>query len=54
MPRHLLGALAADYGYRSDMTFYSRYGDVFAQLCGIIAIVSTVFALRGTVRKSAA
>jgi apolipoprotein N-acyltransferase len=54
MPRHVLGALAADYGYRSDVTFYSRYGDVFAQLCGIIAIASTAFSLRKTARKSAA
>ena len=35
IPRHQLTALTADYGYRSDLTFYTRYGDVFAWLCEI-------------------
>ncbi|HEY0785801.1 MAG TPA: apolipoprotein N-acyltransferase [Acidobacteriaceae bacterium] len=48
--RHQLTALTADYGYRSDLTFYTRYGDVFAWLCEIIAIALVGFA----VRKSAA
>jgi apolipoprotein N-acyltransferase len=46
VPRHELVALTADYGYRSDLTFYTRHGDVFAALCaiacGIIAVASTV------------
>ena len=46
VPRHELTALTADYGYRSDLTFYTRYGDVFAWLCGIIAIALTGYALR--------
>jgi apolipoprotein N-acyltransferase len=37
-PRHILTALAVRYGYRGDVTFYSRHGDIFAKLCGIIAI----------------
>ncbi len=44
--RHELTALTADYGYRSDLTFYTRYGDVFAWLCGILAIALTGVALR--------
>ncbi len=53
--RHELAALTADYGYRSDLTFYTRYGDIFAWLCclvscGIIALAWTGPALR----KSAA
>jgi apolipoprotein N-acyltransferase len=37
IPRHALTALAAKYGYRSDLTFYTLHGDVFASLCGIIS-----------------
>jgi apolipoprotein N-acyltransferase len=37
--RHALTSLAAKYGYRKDLTFYTRYGDVFAELCGIISLV---------------
>ncbi len=50
IPRHELNALTGDYGYRSDITFYTRYGDVFAQLCsalcGIIVLAATGLALR--------
>jgi apolipoprotein N-acyltransferase len=36
--RHALTSLAARYGYRSDLTFYTLHGDVFAGLCGIITL----------------
>jgi len=39
-PRHVLTSLAVRYGYRSGTTFYSRFGDVFAIACVIIAIGS--------------
>ncbi len=45
-PRHVRTSLAVRYGYRRDVTFYSRYGDVFAILCAIIAIAATVQTLR--------
>ncbi len=41
--RHALASLAAGYGYRSDLTFYTRHGDIFAMLCGIISL-GVVFA----------
>ena len=50
-PRHVLTSLAVRYGYRSDVTFYSRYGDVFAILCAIIAIVAALLALRLAIRQ---
>ncbi len=34
--RHALTSLAARYGYRSDLTFYTQHSDVFAYLCGVI------------------
>lgn len=37
-PRHIFTSLAAPYGYRSDVTFYTLYGDVFAHACGIISL----------------
>jgi apolipoprotein N-acyltransferase len=36
--RHALTSLAARYGYRSDVTFYTRNGDVFAYTCGVITL----------------
>jgi apolipoprotein N-acyltransferase len=51
-PRHVLTSLAVQYGYRDDITFYSRYGDVFATLCAIIAIVGTARAVRLTVNAA--
>jgi apolipoprotein N-acyltransferase len=36
--RHALTSLAARYGYRSDLTFYTVHGDIFAGLCGIITL----------------
>jgi len=45
--RHVLTSLAARYGYRSDVTFYTQHGDVFACLCGIFTlgiIAGTVWA----------
>jgi apolipoprotein N-acyltransferase len=44
-PRHTLTSLVARYGYRSDLTFYTRYGDVFACLCCIICLGALVIAL---------
>ncbi len=44
-PRHVMTSLAVRYGYRSDTTFYTRYGDVFAKLCAIIATVAAIIAL---------
>jgi apolipoprotein N-acyltransferase len=46
IPRHELNALTGDYGYRSDVTFYTRYGDVFAIVCGIMTLALTGLALR--------
>ncbi len=44
-PRHTLTSLVARYGYRSDLTFYTRHGDVFAYLCVILACAALGFAL---------
>jgi apolipoprotein N-acyltransferase len=36
--RHTRTALAARFGYRTDLTFYTVHGDLFAYLCGIITL----------------
>jgi apolipoprotein N-acyltransferase len=46
LARHALTSLPARYGYRSDLTFYTLHGDVFAYACGIISLVVLVAALR--------
>jgi apolipoprotein N-acyltransferase len=49
--RHELTSLAAKYGYRSDLTFYTKYGDVFAGLCGIISVIALAASLAVTFRR---
>ena len=36
--RHVTDALPAQYGFRSDVTFYTAHGDVFAWLCAILGV----------------
>lgn len=38
IPRHAIDALPAQYGFRDDVTFYTRHGDVFAWCCAILAL----------------
>lgn len=38
IPRHEVNALPARFGYRSDVTFYSEHGDVFAWICAVLVI----------------
>ena len=37
MPRHIRGAIDVPFGYRSDLTFYTRHGDWIAWLCAGIS-----------------
>jgi apolipoprotein N-acyltransferase len=39
IPRHQADALPAQFGFRSDVTFYTAQGDVFAYLCAMIGLV---------------
>jgi apolipoprotein N-acyltransferase len=43
-PRHVFTSLAVQYGFRSDRTFYTLHGDVFAYTCGIIMIGTILLA----------
>ena len=37
IPRHQLDALPAQFAFRSDVTFYTAHGDIFAWLCAFAA-----------------
>ena len=49
-PRGIFTSLAVDYGFRDDVTFYTRYGDVFAWLCGIITLGTLAFFVKKRIR----
>jgi apolipoprotein N-acyltransferase len=54
-PRKIDTSLVVRYGYENDLTFYTRYGDVFACLCGIIVLgvlLYFAFSRRRDLRKS--
>jgi apolipoprotein N-acyltransferase len=46
-PRHQLTSLVARYGYCSDLTFYTRYGDVFGWLCAAVVVVALGMSVGG-------
>jgi apolipoprotein N-acyltransferase len=48
IPRHIRTSVQVPFGYESDLTFYSRYGDWFAWLC---ALATTLLLLLGSSRK---
>jgi apolipoprotein N-acyltransferase len=49
MPRHIRSSMQVAFGYRDDITVYSRFGDWFAWLCTLIVACLLTF---GYVRKS--
>lgn len=51
-PRNVRTSLVAQYSYNEDLTFYTRYGDLFAILCGIITLAAAVKAARLLARQS--
>ncbi len=51
-PRHVFTSLAVQYGVRNDLTFYTRYGDIFALLCGILSLAMLARAARVAIRQT--
>ncbi len=45
IPRHQVDALPAQFAFRSDITFYTAHGDVFAWLCVILSICVVFWSL---------
>ncbi|HXE05591.1 MAG TPA: apolipoprotein N-acyltransferase [Bryobacteraceae bacterium] len=48
IPRHQVGALAARFGFRDDITFYAAHGDLFAWACAILSIGVVILCLQLT------
>jgi apolipoprotein N-acyltransferase len=51
IPRHAVDALPAQYGFRSDVTFYTAHGDLFAWLCVFLALVIIAWSARKSIRS---
>ena len=49
--RHQADALPAGYGFRSDVTFYTAHGDIFAYLCAILGLGMVVWSGRKLLRQ---
>jgi apolipoprotein N-acyltransferase len=52
IPRHVVDALPAQYGFRDDITFYTAHGDLFAWACAIVSIGVIVWSMNKRVGKS--
>jgi apolipoprotein N-acyltransferase len=46
IPRHEVNALAAQYGFNSELTFYTVHGDWLAELCAILSLVLVLWSAR--------
>ena len=51
IPRHQVGALAAQFGFRDDITFYAAHGDIFAWVCALLAIAIVIRSLQLTLKR---
>jgi apolipoprotein N-acyltransferase len=46
IPRHVVDALPARYGFNSELTFYTVHGDWLAELCAILSLALVVWSGR--------
>jgi apolipoprotein N-acyltransferase len=51
IPRHELGALAAKYGFNSELTFYTEHGDWVGWICALFSLGMTAWAARTTLYR---
>ena len=42
-PRHQRTSIRVHFGYENDLTFYSRYGDLFAYACALLTTLALAF-----------
>ncbi len=54
IPRHQADALPAAYGFRSDITFYTAHGDLFAYICALLSFVLAGWSARKLLRRTTA
>ena len=46
VPRHVRTSLHTAFGYEDDVTFYTRWGDLFAYVCCVVTLGAIAFGLR--------
>jgi apolipoprotein N-acyltransferase len=46
-PRHQRTSIRVHFGYENDLTFYTRYGDLFAYTCALVTTIVLAFSLIG-------
>ncbi len=44
-PRHQRTSIRVHFGYENDLTFYARYGDLFAYACAFITTLALAFSV---------
>jgi apolipoprotein N-acyltransferase len=54
IPRHVVDALPAQYGFRDDVTFYTAHGDVFGWGCALVSLGMVGWSTRKLLRKALA
>jgi apolipoprotein N-acyltransferase len=47
MPRHIRSSMDVRFGYRDQLTFYTRHGDWFAWLCAIVTALLVLGSIAG-------
>jgi apolipoprotein N-acyltransferase len=52
IPRHVVDALPAEFGFREDLTFYTEHGDLFGWGCVLAAAVVAGWAGRQMLRQT--
>jgi apolipoprotein N-acyltransferase len=53
IPRHQAAALAAQFAFRNDITFYTAHGDIFGWLCALLGLGIVGWSARKLVRTNA-
>jgi apolipoprotein N-acyltransferase len=53
-PRHQRTSIRVHFAYENDLTFYARYGDLFAYACAFITTLAFAFSLTGRVKNPGA
>jgi apolipoprotein N-acyltransferase len=51
IPRHVVDALPAEFGFRDDITFYTEHGDVFGWGCVLLSAVLGAWAAKKALRQ---
>jgi apolipoprotein N-acyltransferase len=51
-PRHQRTSIRVHFGYENDLTFYARYGDLFAYACALITTLALASSVLSSLQRS--